>query len=85
MNLTLRKNVSIVHAETGTILLNERTGRYWQLNTSGMLVLDILRNGGTVYDACRALTDRYPVDYDQAAADIDALLVILRSAGLVTS
>lgn len=85
MNLTLREDVSIVQAETGTILLNERTGHYWQLNISGALILDILRNGGTVDDARHALTGRYPVDNDRAAADIDALLATLRSAGLVTS
>jgi hypothetical protein len=85
MKLMLRKDVSIVQAGTGTILLNERTGRYWQLNASGGLILDILRNGGTVSDACHALTDRYPVDNDQAAVDIDVLLATLRSAGLVAS
>lgn len=66
------------------MLLDERTGRYFALNSSGALILDALAGGGDVAQAACPLTQRYTISYDQAVADVSALVEHLRTAGLVT-
>ncbi len=47
MSFRLHPHVSIVEADDGMVLLDERAGRYWQLNSVGVLVLRTLLNGAT--------------------------------------
>lgn len=39
MLLRLRPDVSVTSTAAGIVLLDERSGRYWQLNRSGSVVL----------------------------------------------
>ncbi|MGH8887721.1 MAG: PqqD family peptide modification chaperone [Egibacteraceae bacterium] len=43
------------------VLLDERSGRYRQLNTSGALVLRVLLDGATPQKAAKTLATRCPV------------------------
>ncbi|MCL7381624.1 lasso peptide biosynthesis PqqD family chaperone [Streptomyces sp. 35G-GA-8] len=83
MGLRLHDHVSTTETEYGVVVLDERTGRYWQLSSSAGLVLSTLAQGASVDDAVTALTGRYDVGEARARKDIDALLDSLRSAGLV--
>lgn len=84
MALQFRSDISTTDTDYGTVLLDERSGRYWQLNGTGALVVQILRDGGTQAEAVTALVGQFEVDESQANADVAALLDGLRSAGLVT-
>jgi hypothetical protein len=84
MTLRLRADVSTADTDEGMVLLDERAGRYWQLNRTGALVLRLLLDGATPLQATQTLAGRYPVSPEQAAADIAVLLEGLRTAGLVT-
>ena len=42
MPLRLRPDVSAASTATGIVLLDERSGRYWQLNRSGSAALRTL-------------------------------------------
>ena len=84
MGLQFRENVSTADTEYGTVLLDERSGRYWQLNPTGTLVVRTLLAGGTPTQAISALTEEFDVDELQATQDVTVLLEELRSAGLVT-
>ena len=84
MSLHIRAGVSTADTEYGTVLLDERTGHYWQLNPTGAEVVRLLMAGGTPAEAVRALTEQFEVDEPQARDDVTALLDGLRSAGLVT-
>jgi hypothetical protein len=84
MGLQLRADVSTADTEYGTVLLDERTGRYWQLNPTGVLVVRTLLAGGTATQAITALTEEFDVDKPQATHDVTALVEQLQSAGLVT-
>ena len=84
MGLRIRGDVSTADTEYGTVLLDERSGRYWQLNPTGTLVVRTLLAGGTPRQAITALTEEFDVDESQATQDITVLLEELRSAGLVT-
>lgn len=84
MTLQLRTDVSTTDTDDGAVLLDERAGRYWQLNTTGALVLRLLLGGAAPHQVAQTLADRHTVSTEQAAADVAALLRHLRIAGLVT-
>jgi hypothetical protein len=84
MSLQFREDVSTADTEYGTVLLDERSGRYWQLNPTGTLVVRTLLAGGTPAQAISALIGEFDVDEPQATQDVTVLLEELRSSGLVT-
>jgi hypothetical protein len=84
MTLQLRADVTTADTDDGTVLLDERAGRYWQLNPTGALVLQLLLDGVAPHQVAQTLADRHAVSTELAAADVAALLERLRTAGLVT-
>ncbi|GGM80653.1 hypothetical protein GCM10012275_59150 [Longimycelium tulufanense] len=84
MPFTLRRDVSMTTADDATVLLDERTGTYWQLNPSGSLVLSTLLSGGSPQQATEQLVERYAVEPARAADDVTSLVEHLRRAKLVT-
>ena len=86
MPFSLRGDVSATHSTDGMVLLDERTGRYWQLNATAALVLRALLCGATLGEAAMRLTGNHPgLSVEQADHDVDGLLTALRRAGLVMS
>ena len=83
-NLRLGKHVTLSESEDGAVLLDLRSGRYWQLNPTGVLVLRTLLDGGDEQHAVAAVAAHYPVDPDRARADVRSLVTALRDARLVT-
>lgn len=84
MGVQIRADVSTAETEYGAVLLDERSGRYWQLNPTGAVIVRTLLAGGDPAQAVTALTGEFDVDDAQAARDVTALVTQLRSAGLVT-
>ncbi|WP_369215000.1 lasso peptide biosynthesis PqqD family chaperone [Streptomyces flavofungini] len=76
----LRDHVTVIDTPDGAVLLNQRTGRYWQLNATATLVLRTLAEGGTPEQAAATLTARHPAAADRADGDVEALLRTLRDA-----
>ncbi|MER7580185.1 lasso peptide biosynthesis PqqD family chaperone [Kitasatospora sp. NPDC097691] len=83
MTIALPRHVLATETESGLVLLDERGGRYWQLNGSGATALKLLLAGTSTQDTAEELTRGSAVGSDQAAADIAALLNALSQAGLV--
>ena len=83
MTFKLRDGVSTAETEYGMALLDEDTGRYWNLNPTGALVLCRLLDGGTSAQAVDELAEQYAVDRETASRDVEELMDDLRSAGLV--
>jgi hypothetical protein len=83
MALRLREDVSAAETEFGMVLLDERLGRYWELNPSACLALRTLLDGGTLEQAVDALTARFEVGGDRARTDVESLLTSMCAAGLV--
>jgi hypothetical protein len=83
MTLKLRDGVSSADTDYGTVLLDEDSGKYWNLNPTAAVVLRTLLNGGTPTQAVRQLTEEYAVDAGVAERDVRELIAGLRSAGLV--
>jgi hypothetical protein len=55
VKVRLRADVSAIDADDGLVLLDERSGKYYQLNSSGAIVLRALLDDGSA-DALRALS-----------------------------
>jgi Coenzyme PQQ synthesis protein D (PqqD) len=85
MTVQLRADVSTADTDDGLVLLDERAGRYWQLNPTGALVLRLLLEGVTPHQIAQTLADRHAVSTERAAADVAALLEHLHNAGLVAA
>ncbi|HWR48761.1 MAG TPA: lasso peptide biosynthesis PqqD family chaperone [Pseudonocardiaceae bacterium] len=84
MTLQLRPDVTTADTDDGMVLLDERAGRYWQLNSTGALVLRLLLDGTAPHHVAQSLADRHAVSTEQATADVATLLASLHTAGLVT-
>ncbi|QDQ09752.1 lasso peptide biosynthesis PqqD family chaperone [Streptomyces spectabilis] len=84
MSLTLRPEVRATDTADGMVLLDEVTGRYWQLNRTAALVLRSLVGGAGPPDAARALRAAYPrLTAERAADDAASITRALAEARLV--
>jgi len=83
MTLRLRDGVSAADTDYGTVLLDEDSGRYWNLNPTAAVALRTLLDGGSPAEAVRQLAERYAVDAGTADRDVQELVNGLHQAGLV--
>ncbi|MFI5617608.1 lasso peptide biosynthesis PqqD family chaperone [Streptomyces sp. NPDC051567] len=77
--------MSCCPTEDGMVLLDQRSGTYWQLNTTGAAVLRALLDGATAEEITEGLVRSRPVARERAAADVETLIGGLTRAGLVTA
>ncbi|WP_216903673.1 lasso peptide biosynthesis PqqD family chaperone [Nocardia alni] len=80
---SLRTDVACCPTDEGMVLLDERNGRYWQLNATGATVLQALLDGASPQQIADRLAATRPVHLDRAAADVTTLLDRLTCCGLV--
>ncbi|SFC97800.1 lasso peptide biosynthesis PqqD family chaperone [Streptomyces aidingensis] len=83
MTLRFASGVSTAETDYGTVLLNERTGDYWELNPTGAVVVSALLAGGDEQAAVTALTAEFDVTPEEARQDVTALIGDLRGSGLL--
>ncbi|MFE9680783.1 lasso peptide biosynthesis PqqD family chaperone [Streptomyces sp. NPDC002701] len=84
MSPRVAAHVSMVSTEYGTVLLDERSGHYWQLTPSASVVMARLEEGDGVEAAVAALTHTFEVGEETARRDTLALIERLRALGVVT-
>lgn len=82
-DIALSPFVTMVESEDGMVFLNEKTGRYWQLNGTGSEIVQLLLGGETAESVAARIREKYPDAAEQAAADVDALIHRLRDAKLL--
>jgi hypothetical protein len=84
MPLSLPAHVTAVDTDDGAmVLLDERTGKYRQLNPSGALILRLLLQGAPAQTAAAALAQRYPQAHADVDADVARFIKALRQTGLL--
>ncbi|MCX4639694.1 lasso peptide biosynthesis PqqD family chaperone [Streptomyces sp. RPA4-5] len=83
MPVRLHPDVVATDTDDGTVLLNERTGRYWQLNATGGHVLRQLLDGHEATRIAAEVADRHRIDHQRAELDVAAVIEQLRTAQLV--
>jgi hypothetical protein len=80
---TLYEHVTVAETDYGAVLLDQKTGRYWQLNPTAALIIDTLLAGGSDDAAARAVASRFDVDEQRVREDIAELLERMTAAGVV--
>ncbi|MFI9723909.1 lasso peptide biosynthesis PqqD family chaperone [Streptomyces sp. NPDC052396] len=81
----LHADVNACITDDGMVLLDERNGRYWQLNGTGALVIQALLDGATPEQIAERLAATRPVTREQATADVTAVIEHLTRERLVSS
>ncbi|GGY32402.1 lasso peptide biosynthesis PqqD family chaperone [Streptomyces djakartensis] len=84
MPLCFGDHVSTAETGYGTVLLDEQSGRYWELNPTASLVVRTLLDGGEAGDAAAALVREFDIDQAQALRDVETLVGELRTSGLAS-
>ncbi|WET76768.1 lasso peptide biosynthesis PqqD family chaperone [Amycolatopsis sp. QT-25] len=85
MTLSLRPDVATTDTDHGSVLLDERSGRYFQLNTTGTHVLHALLAGDDPEQIATGLAEHHHLPAARARADVDAIIEQLRTANLVVT
>jgi hypothetical protein len=83
MTFSLVSHVTITTTEHGMVALNQRTGRYFQLNGTGAEVLTWLLDGHSVASAAANLGNQHPDAADRAENDVNNLIQALREAKVI--
>ncbi|MFJ3099051.1 lasso peptide biosynthesis PqqD family chaperone [Streptomyces hydrogenans] len=83
MALQLRPDIAIADLEDGVVLLDQRTGRYWQLNSSGAYTLRCILDGKSPAQAASEIAAHYGVESEVARADVAAVVEQLQSSLLL--
>lgn len=79
----LRESVVFQVMEDQMVLLEVTSGQYYDLNSSGTLMLQQLLAGASRAQVIAAVEHRFLASTERVAADLDALLLTLREAGLI--
>ncbi|GAA1028856.1 MULTISPECIES: lasso peptide biosynthesis PqqD family chaperone [Amycolatopsis] len=79
----LHPDTALTDTPDGSVLLNRRTGRYWQVNRTGTHTLDRLLAGESADRIAADLAARYDIDAARVRADIAKMTDNLVAAGLV--
>ncbi len=85
MTLSLSPDVTIAETEDGIVLLDQRNGRYWQLNRTGATTLRLLLEGLSPEQTASRLAAKAAVTANRALSDVEAIVSSLRSAHLVVA
>ncbi|GGS36102.1 MULTISPECIES: lasso peptide biosynthesis PqqD family chaperone [Streptomyces] len=83
MKLRNRKHLVVTDTDYGAVLLDTKSGQYWQLNPPGAVIVRTLLDGEGPDEAIRRVTDRFDVETERATTDVHALIEAMRSAGVV--
>jgi mannose/fructose-specific phosphotransferase system component IIA len=81
---SLRPHVTATPSGGGMVLLDTRSGKYWQLNETGALILSDLLEGASPAETAAHLAEQHPTAAERASRDIDALLQQLATAQLIS-
>lgn len=83
MGFLLPENISWKELKSGFILLNLSDGAYYTLNETASSVFRCILENKDENEIVSDMLSEYSVDQDHAAADINELLGLLKSEGLM--
>lgn len=82
MALRFAADISTAQTDYGTVLLDERSGRYWELNPTATLIIETLLAGKDETAAADAVVAEFDIDRERARRDVTQLVGELRASGL---
>ncbi|MEW1615157.1 MULTISPECIES: lasso peptide biosynthesis PqqD family chaperone [unclassified Streptomyces] len=71
--MKLRKGIAVTTTEYGAVLLDEKDGSYWQLNDTGVIVVETLAAGLAPEAAVERIVAEFDVERAEAEADVAEL------------
>ncbi|MGC0417270.1 lasso peptide biosynthesis PqqD family chaperone [Embleya sp. AB8] len=83
--ITLAPDVTATDVPDGLVLLDQRRGRYWQLNRTGAGALRLLMAGHSAEEVAARLAEPAPAAASRAHHDVRELLRALCEARLVVA
>jgi hypothetical protein len=83
MALSFPPDVTTVDTGDGLVLLDEKKGRYWQLNGAGAAAVRMLLDGDPPPVVAARLAGDFPGASQRALADVESLISALTRARLV--
>jgi hypothetical protein len=83
--MRLRAGITVTSTDFGGVLLDERSGTYWQLNDSGTLVVSALAEGLDAAAVVDRLVATFDVGREQAETDVAGLTRQLVDAGMAAA
>ena len=81
--MKLADAILLTSTQFGAVALDERSGRYFQANHVGALILDVLRRSTTTEAIATRVVASTGAEYATALADVEAYCRLLRSKGLL--
>jgi hypothetical protein len=81
--IRLRSDIAWEHVDGEVVALDLAAGAYVMANDTGSLLWPLVIDGATEAQLTEALTARFPVEPEQAAADVSAFVQQLRNLALV--
>ncbi|MEV6548662.1 lasso peptide biosynthesis PqqD family chaperone [Streptomyces sp. NPDC051597] len=82
MALRFAADISTAQTDYGTVLLDERSGQYWELNPTATLIIETLLAGKDETAAADAVVAEFDIDRERARRDVTQLVGELRASGL---
>ncbi|MFG2833311.1 lasso peptide biosynthesis PqqD family chaperone [Streptomyces sp. NPDC048434] len=82
MTVRLKPHVSTAVTDNGMAVLEETTGRFFELNATGATVLTALLDGACPQELAQRLTAGADTGVEQVSADIAAFVTCLTEQGL---
>ncbi len=83
MTWQLAKSVSLTAGESGMVLLNKKSGRYYRLNRSGAEIVQNLLDGQELRDLVSLGETENPDNRERVSSDIETLIQELHQSGLL--
>ncbi len=82
----LRMSDDIVSAQvdSGLVLLNLQTGEFYGLEETSVRFWELLSTTGSIEGTARQIAEEYDADPTEVEADLEAFIVQLKDAGLLT-
>ncbi|WDT88615.1 lasso peptide biosynthesis PqqD family chaperone [Streptomyces sp. SCSIO-PteL053] len=71
--MKLRKGIAVTTTEYGGVLLDEKSGSYWQLNDTGVIVVETLGAGRAPEAAVERIVAEFDVERAEAESDVAEL------------
>jgi len=82
--VTVKKSIIFTATDYGGVILDDRTGQYWQLNATSAAIFTGLQSGLDMNTVAQQIVDSFDdVDLGSAISDATDLVQQLRTAGII--
>lgn len=79
----VKRELKIISQDDGAMVFDKSRGIYFQVNASGVTMLEGLGKGMTMEELVEELENSFSLDYTQAKSDVQEFLVLLKEMKLV--